>query len=87
MVVAALCAQHAMIDGWIFPHSSLLWVSGEEPWTPTLWWPLSRKGANGQLAEVLVSPGLPMTISRARHRARRCYQCGVIDILYGTPAA
>jgi hypothetical protein len=82
-VVAAPCAHHAMNDGWIFPHSSLLWVSGEESWTPSFWWPFSRKGTNGRLAEVLVSPGLPLTISRARQRARRCNQCGVIEILYG----
>jgi hypothetical protein len=49
----------------------------------SFWWPFSRKGTNGRLAEVLVSPGLPLTISRARQRARRCNQCGVIEIRYG----
>ncbi len=77
------CA-HTFHAGWIFPYAKLRWVSGNTKFAPTFFYPFSSRGRGGVIAETLFSPGFPISISGARCPARRCPECGSLEITYGS---
>ena len=78
--------EHETKSGWVFPQASLLWVAGEAPWVPTFWFPLNRRGADGRLAEAIVSNRLPLSVVSTRRRASACSKCGALEIFYALAA-